>query len=208
MKLRTISCSALSMLLLTSCVHADRNTYGAGEVGHDAVVMYGIVKSVRNVAVVRESTGTGATIGAVGGGLAGSAIGKGNGSIAAIIGGAVIGGIAGAVAEGALQDSQGIEYTVKFSQTGETRSIVQNIAKTETPIAAGQCVMVQMSGTYQRVMPNNDPSDCPAPVKNKVARVKTKITRNHEAETTMYEDISGNTSRHSSKDDDRDDRDQ
>src|ERR1700744_4591039 len=110
MKLFRLGNIGLAMLILSACVHQDQNTYGEHEVGHDAVVMYGIVKSVRHVEVVRPSSGTGAGIGAVGGGLAGSAFGHGNGSLAAIIGGALIGGIAGAVAENSLKDNQGIEY--------------------------------------------------------------------------------------------------
>lgn len=179
---------AMSMLLLASCAHPDQNTYGEREVGHDAIVMYGIVKSVRQVEVVRQSTGTGATIGAVGGGLAGSAFGRGNGSVASVIGGVLIGGIAGAIAEDAMKDKQGIEYIIKFSETGDTRSVVQNLSKKETPISPGQCVMVQMSGNYQRVLLDDDESDCPAPVKHKVKHVRTKLTRNHQSETTIDQD--------------------
>jgi len=43
--------------------------------------------------------------------------------------------------ESASQDNQGIEYIVKSSETGDTRSIVQNIPKNETPTAARECVM-------------------------------------------------------------------
>ena len=63
--------------------------------------------------------------------------------------GAVAGGIAGAAAEQAMANRQGIEYIIKFSN-GVTQSIVQNIAKTDKPIEAGECIMVQMNGIPAR----------------------------------------------------------
>jgi outer membrane lipoprotein SlyB len=73
--------------------------------------------------------------------------------------GSVIGGIAGAAAEQAMANRQGIEYLIKF-QNGNTESIVQNIAKTDEPIAKGECVMVQFGSNYQRVLPDDDVEDC------------------------------------------------
>ena len=70
MKLTRTGCIAMAVLTLTSCAQQDQNTYNGGELGHDAIVMFGRVKSVRQVDVLRPSTGTGATVGAVGGGLA------------------------------------------------------------------------------------------------------------------------------------------
>ena len=59
MKLSRTHCAPhLSVLLLASCAHPDQNTYGEREVGRDAVVMYGIVKSARHVEVARQSSGT------------------------------------------------------------------------------------------------------------------------------------------------------
>lgn len=179
--------SAVS-LLLTSCAPVNKNsTYSEHEIGKNAVVMYGVVKSSRPVAITGDNSGAGMTVGAVGGGLAGSAIGKGNGSIAAIIAGAVIGGVAGAVTEQSLRDQQGVEYIIRMSETGDTRSIVQSIAKNEAPIPTGQCVMVQVSGSFQRVLVDQDPSDCPAPPKHKRQHTKTKI-KGTVAETTVEHD--------------------
>jgi len=172
-------------IFLCSCAHPNQNNYGEGEVGHDTVIMYGIVKSVRQVDITGHNSGTGAALGAVGGGVAGSAIGRGNGSLAGLLVGAVVGGVAGAVAEQAIKDRQGIEYVIKFSETGASRSILQNIAKTDTPIAKGQCVMVQMNGQYQRVLPDDDASDCPKPVKHKVTKERTILTPNHGSATIM-----------------------
>jgi outer membrane lipoprotein SlyB len=182
---RSIATLAITCLLLSSCVPPNKaNTYAAGETGQDAVILYGIIKSSRPVEVTGTNTGTGALVGAAAGGGAGSAIGSGNGTIGAVIAGVIIGGIAGAAAEQAMKDQQGIEYIIKFSETGDTRSIVQTVPKADMPIANGQCVMVQMSGQYQRVMPNADPADCPAPSKRKTKRTKTKI-KGSGSETTI-----------------------
>jgi len=185
MKPSRVPCIALSLLMLTSCAHQNQNTYGDAEVGHDTMVLYGIVKSARQVDIKAQNTGTGATLGAVGGGVAGSQIGNGRGSVVGLLAGAIIGGIAGSIAEQSLKDRQGIEYIIKMSETGDTRSVVQNIAKTDVPIAKGQCVMVQISGSYQRILPDDDISDCPKPVKHK-KHIKTVTT--HQGTTTEISD--------------------
>ncbi len=173
---RHIAAIALSGMLLSSCAPIDKkNTYNESAVGHDAVVMYGKIKSSRPVDIKGTNTGAGMTVGALGGGAAGSAIGQGRGNVTAIIAGAIIGGIVGAAAEQSMKDQQGIEYIIRLSETGDTRSIVQAIAKTDTPIPVGQCVMIQVSGEYQRVLPDSDPEDCPAPPKRKKQHVKTKL---------------------------------
>ena len=176
---KSITFITICSLLLCSCAHPNQSNYGEAEVGHDMVVMYGIVKSVRKVDITGKNSGTGATVGLVGGAAAGSAIGNGRGSLIGLVAGAIIGGVAGGIAEQAMKDRQGIEYIIKFSETGDTRSFVQNIAKTDIPIAMGQCVMVQMSGHYQRVLPDDDISDCPKPVKRKVHHTRTVLMPDH-----------------------------
>jgi len=176
---------ATTAFMLASCAHPDQNTYGDTEVGHDTVVLYGIVKSVRKVDVKAQNTGTGATIGAVGGGVAGSQIGNGRGGIVGLLAGAVIGGVAGAMAEQSLKDRQGIEYIIKMSETGDTRAVVQNIGKNDIPIEKGQCVMLQLSGHYQRVLPDDDADDCPKTVKHK-QHIKTVTT--HQGTATEISD--------------------
>ena len=81
----------------------------------------------------------------------------------------------------------GIEYVIKFAETGDTRSIVQNIAKTDTPVARGECVMVQMSGNYQRVLPDDDRSDCHIVASHK-KHIKTILTSNHQSSTAISDD--------------------
>jgi outer membrane lipoprotein SlyB len=156
--------SAIALLTLvafslSACAQPSQNNYGEADVGHTAVIAYGFVKSERQVDITGQNSGAGAGVGALAGGLAGSTIGRGNGSIIGLLGGAIIGGIAGAAAEQSLKDRQGIEYIIKF-QNGNTESIVQNIAKKDSPIEAGQCVMVQFGINYQRVLPDDDEEDC------------------------------------------------
>jgi outer membrane lipoprotein SlyB len=161
---RLLALTFAACLLLTACHPPSQNNYGEADVGHTAIIAYGIVKSVRPVDITGQNSGTGAGVGAVAGGLAGSTIGRGNGSILGLVGGAIIGGIAGAATEQALRDRQGIEYIIKF-QNGNTQSIVQNIAKTDAPIDKGQCVMVQFGTNYQRVLPDDEDEDC-RPIKH------------------------------------------
>ena len=127
---RTVAAIALTSMLVAGCQPVDpKNTYTAAEAGHDAVVLYGVIKSSRPVNIQGNNSGTGAVLGATAGGLAGSAIGDGRGSIAAAIAGVVIGGIAGAAAEQAAANQQGVEYIINFPETGDTRSIVQALRR-------------------------------------------------------------------------------
>jgi len=157
----------LLISLLTACNSPSQNRYDSQDVGHNAVILFGTVLSERPVDITGKNTGTGAMGGAAAGAIGGSAIGQGRGSLLGLVGGAIIGGIAGHIAEQELENRQGIEYIVKFPSNGTTQSIVQNIAKTDIPIAAGECVMVQMNGTYQRVLPSTDASECHAAAKHR-----------------------------------------
>lgn len=163
---RTVSLLTLLTFTLSACSPPSQSQYGDQDVGHNSLVLFGTVISERPVDIKGTNSGAGAGIGALGGGIAGSALGRGNGSLLGLLGGAVIGGIAGAVAEQSLKDRQGIEYIVQFPINGTTQSIVQNIAKKDQPIAEGECVMVQMNGTYQRVLPARDDSQCETPTKH------------------------------------------
>jgi outer membrane lipoprotein SlyB len=155
-----ITACLLSASLLTACAKPpSQGQYGFQDVGQNAIIMFGRVVSEREVGITGQNTGGGAAAGAIAGGLGGSAIGQGNGSLVGLLAGAVIGGIAGHMTEQALADRQGIEYIITYAKTGMTSSVVQNIAKTDEPIAVGECVMVQFSGTYQRVLPAPDDAE-------------------------------------------------
>jgi outer membrane lipoprotein SlyB len=144
--------------ILSACNPPSQNRYDSPDIGHNAIIQFGVVLSERQVEITGQNTGAGAVGGTAAGAIAGSALGQGRGSLLMLVGGAIVGGIAGHIAEQALKDRQGVEYIVKFPAT--TQSIVQNIAKTDTPISKGECVMVQMNGSYQRVLPAQDDSEC------------------------------------------------
>jgi outer membrane lipoprotein SlyB len=150
MKKRLTACLLLATLL-TGCNQAGQNRYGYQDVGRNSVVKFGTVISMREVEITGQNTGIGATAGAAGGAIGGAYVGSGGGSLGAMIAGALIAGVAGHIAEQAISDHRGIEYTIT-EEDGQTVTIVQNLNKDETPIKQGQRVMVQSSGNYQRVL--------------------------------------------------------
>jgi outer membrane lipoprotein SlyB len=97
-------------------------------------------------------------IGAVTGGLLGSALSNGHGGygqLAAMGAGAAIGGIGGAFAEQALGNQQGIKYTVRLN-SGVIKTVVQG---NDNPMRVGQRVFLEESiGANKgrsRVFPDN-----------------------------------------------------
>jgi outer membrane lipoprotein SlyB len=138
---------------LTGCArHSSQNVYQEAEVGRTTAVSFGTVVAVRNIDIVGKSTGAGAVLGGASGAAAGTAIGSGSGNGAAIAGGLVAGIIVGAMAEQALRDRTGMEYTVVL-ESGVTLTVAQEMGKGDLPINAGDRVIVQNSGGYQRVLP-------------------------------------------------------
>jgi hypothetical protein len=83
---------------------------------------------------------------------AGSYVGNGSGQIWAAGAGLLAGAIAGAAAEQAAANSTGVEYVVTTEQ-GKTMTIVQNMNPGDVLLPTGSRVMVQTSGSYQRVLP-------------------------------------------------------
>lgn len=156
------------LLMLSACAHAGQNRYNWQDVGQAAVVEFGTVISLRPVEITGQNTGVGAVAGAGGGAIAGSMIGSGNGSLAGMLAGAVVAGVAGHMAEQAIADHQGIEYVITL-ESGKTVTIVQNYVEGDPSIKAGQRVMIQTSGIYQRVLPaDNLPTEIKRPKKIKV----------------------------------------
>jgi outer membrane lipoprotein SlyB len=141
--------------LLSACQQPGMNRYGYQDVGHAAVVEFGTVIASRAVEITGQNSGVGATAGALGGGIAGSTIGHGAGSLGAMLAGALIAGVAGNMAEQAISDHYGVEYTIT-TKHGQTVTIVQNVVEGEPHIHVGDRVMIQQSGMYMRVLPASD----------------------------------------------------
>ena len=145
-------------LLLLCCLTAactkqnSLSQYSYRDVGQSTIVEFGTLLSSKPVGITGKNSGAGSMGGGLIGLAAGSNVGGGNGQLAAAVGGAIVGAVAGSVAEQALANSTGVEYIIT-KENGETITIVQNLGKGEAMIPTGKRVMVQTSGSYQRVIP-------------------------------------------------------
>lgn len=142
----------IGLLFLSACTTPSQNVYDYREAGRSVIVEFGTVVDVRPIKIKGQNTGVGAGTGAVAGGIAGSQIGQGDGQIAGAAAGILVGAIAGSAAEQAMQDSEGREMTI-VTEKGKVLTIAQYFKKDEPIIQKGERVMVQTSGSYQRVLP-------------------------------------------------------
>jgi outer membrane lipoprotein SlyB len=117
MKQFIIICTLSLGVLFSGCATA---THSAQNVGQISQVHYGKVLHVAHATIADEGLGT--MGGAVLGGLAGSAIGKGRGNTLAIVGGALAGGVAG----NQLNQSAGQELTILLDSGEEITTVVSN----------------------------------------------------------------------------------
>jgi outer membrane lipoprotein SlyB len=99
-------------------------TYTAADIGRTAEVSYGVIVSMRPVAI-QGRYGAGALGGAVAGGAAGSYIGGDpRANILGALGGALVGGIVGAGVEQGVTSGQAVEFIIR-EDSGQTISVVQ-----------------------------------------------------------------------------------
>jgi outer membrane lipoprotein SlyB len=155
MMIREIIALGLAGIILAGCArHEGQSQYSYSEVGQSTLVEFGTVVSSRDVGITGRNSGAGALVGAGVGAGAGSYVGSGSGRGWGVAGGAVAGAIAGAVAEQAAADRKGIEYTIT-KENGRTVTIVQEINPEDKVFQPGARVMVQTSGSYQRVLPTD-----------------------------------------------------
>jgi len=110
-------------------------------------VKMGMVESVRHVRIegTKSSVGTGA--GAVIGGIAGSNLGGGKGSIVTTIIGAVAGGVAGSAIEEHATGKDGLEITVRLD-SGRMFAVTQ---EADEQFRVGERVRVLSGGGVTRV---------------------------------------------------------
>lgn len=117
-----------AVLALSACQSAptSSNVYRPRQTQNEQTVRFAVVESVREVLIEKDQTGVGTVAGAALGGIAGaSAIGKGNGSLAAGIVGAVVGGAIGQKIEADANHRKGYEITVRLDN-GEYKAITQD----------------------------------------------------------------------------------
>jgi outer membrane lipoprotein SlyB len=138
-------------LLVTACQRPSQNAYREGEVGRTSAVSFGTVLAVRPIDIIGKNTGAGALIGAGAGAGAASYAGTGSGNTWAVAGGLLAGAIAGGLAEQAMSDRKGVEYTIVL-ESGVTLTVAQEARKDEPVFPTGTRVIVQNSGGYQRVL--------------------------------------------------------
>lgn len=142
-------------LLLSACATQSQDVYDFREAGQSTLVEFGTVLKVRDIQIKGENTGTGSALGAVGGAAAGSSIGGGDGRLAGALGGLVVGAVAGGLAEQGMNDKRGVEYTI-VQENKKIITIPQYIKKEEPIFPKGTRVMIQTSGSYQRVLTAED----------------------------------------------------
>ncbi|MCD6027776.1 MAG: rane protein [Solimicrobium sp.] len=140
-----------SAVILAGCATAPNsaNVYQSRQVHGEQSVRMGTVESVRNVTINagQSGMGVGTLGGAALGGLAGSTIGKGRGSVAAAVGGAIAGGIIGQKLEQGASTKAGLEITVRLDRGGHA-AITQDA---DVPFYVGDRVRLLSDGGTTRV---------------------------------------------------------
>lgn len=101
-------------------------SYSANQLGRTAVVTQGTIVGMREVPVSgNQPGGVGTTVGAIGGGVAGSFIGGDwRSNVLAGLAGAVIGGVVGSQVERQVTRGTATEFTIRETD-GQTIAVVQ-----------------------------------------------------------------------------------
>ena len=137
------------VLILSGCAVQPNsaNVYQSRQTMGEQSVRMGVVESLRNVLIDKGQSGVGTLGGAALGGLAGSTIGRGNGSIAGAIGGAIAGGLIGQNVEQNMNNKPGLEITVKLDN-GNLTAITQDA---DEQFYVGERVRLLSNGRTTRV---------------------------------------------------------
>lgn len=118
-------------------------------------IEYGVVQTVRTVAINNDESSSGGALSTLGGaavgGVLGNMVGGGDGRTLATIGGALAGAALGNVGHSALTNQQGVEVVVMLDN-GSTMAVVQGADMIFRP---GQRVRVQIGQGTTRVIPDN-----------------------------------------------------
>ena len=150
---RSLGAAMLAALLLAGCSHPSSKTYQPTDVGRTIETTPASVISSRMVEVSGETDLVGpAAGGAVGAATSGIVFKSGW----PVLLGGVIGAGVGYLSQAQLNDREGIEYILQMDD-GRTVTLVQNREGDEQPIAAGTPVLVQVSGSYTRIIPDPRP---------------------------------------------------
>jgi len=105
---------AMAFMLAGCALSADPYTISAQDLGSSNAIFEGTIVASTPITVRGNNSGVGATVGAVGGGLAGSQVGGRNSTQAlGALGGAVAGGLLGNAIEGASGTRRGFSYLIR-----------------------------------------------------------------------------------------------
>jgi len=155
--LSTIAVTVAGVTLSGCAPRIGANNVSIQGVGQMSETLRGVIIAARPVTISASSQamdnqpGAGALLGAVGGGLLGSQIGQGKGSVLAGVAGAAAGGIAGHMIGQKLTDQEGMEYQIQLERGG----IVTMRQGADPVLHVGQNVMVINSANGQgRVIPD------------------------------------------------------
>lgn len=134
--------------VVSACAPSPSNdVYYPGQTMRAQTVELGVVNEVRYVQIAGQDSGVGTVGGAALGGIAGSQIGHGGGSVAGAIGGAILGGVIGNAVERDTTRRNGVEITVHLD-SGRLLAIVQQAGEEFRP---GDRVRVLSDGYVTRV---------------------------------------------------------
>lgn len=142
------------MLGLSNCasITASDGVYRSSEVGQSKKLLRCRVLASRKIKIRSdEAGGKGEAIGFITGLAAVDSVSPFAKPIISIAGG-LVGGVIGRIAGDKLHDLPGVEYTV-ILESGEERTLVQNILEGEKVLSPRTSCRLQVSKTYNRVLP-------------------------------------------------------
>jgi len=147
-KIQGLAIALASVLVLSACAPGQgANTYSRSQARTEQSVRMGTVEGVRIVRLEGTRTPIGSIAGGVVGGVAGSTIGGGRGSTIAAVLGALAGGLAGSAVEEGVTRKDGVEVTVRLDN-GNMIAITQEADEQFKP---GERVRVLSGGGVSRV---------------------------------------------------------
>lgn len=148
MKTTQLIVVALLSSMLAACASSNSGSvYSRDEARRVQTVKTGVVESVRQVKLEGTKSPVGTVAGGAVGGVAGSSIGHGRGSVVAAVIGAVVGGIAGSALEEGVTRKDALEITVKLDGGG----LVAVVQEADDQFRAGDRVRLVENGDTTRV---------------------------------------------------------
>ena len=139
--------TVLTTLLIACASSNSGSVYSSDDARKIQTVKTGVVESVRQVKLEGTKSPVGTIAGGAIGGIAGSSVGRGNGSAIVAIIGAVAGGLVGSAAEEGLTRKDAIEITVKL----DGGSLVAVVQEADEQFHPGEKVRLVENGSTTRV---------------------------------------------------------